>query len=206
MNMISQAFQDEVHDSQQCFRRLLKAMSEPGTIVTLDRCDGFGALMPATTQVLLTMADAMTSLWFSSQLQSDSDISDNIRFHCSAPVVMSQQEADFAVFSSRDQSEYDWLSPQFDIGDEAYPDRSATVIVEVESFYEGSELTLTGPGIRQERVVCLGGLSESLFSYLEQRQERVAFPLGVDFIFTSGRQVMCFPRTTKVEVALCTLP
>lgn len=42
MTTITTAFQDAVHDSQQCFRLLLKAMSEPGEIVTLEMSEGFG--------------------------------------------------------------------------------------------------------------------------------------------------------------------
>ncbi len=34
---------------------LLKAMSEPGTVVTLNRCEGFGSMMSAAAQTLLSM-------------------------------------------------------------------------------------------------------------------------------------------------------
>lgn len=47
-----------VQDAQHSFRRLLKAMSEPGVIVALHQLKrGWQPLNIATTSVLLTLAD-----------------------------------------------------------------------------------------------------------------------------------------------------
>ena len=57
------AFQDSVHDSQQCFRLILKAMSEPGTKVSLPRVDAELPIANAILSILLTLVDQSSSLW-----------------------------------------------------------------------------------------------------------------------------------------------
>ncbi|WP_295895561.1 phosphonate C-P lyase system protein PhnH [uncultured Vibrio sp.] len=205
MSMISPAFQDAVHDSQQCFRLLLKAMSEPGTVVTLDRCDGFGNMMSAAAQTLLSMADNATPIWLSPAYIQDRAVSENIKFHVSAPMVESLEQASFAVYSLQDLDNQDWHNLPFNIGNEEYPDTSTTVLIELDSVLDGAELMLSGPGIEVQRNVKLKGAPTALITYLMQRQEDVNFPLGVDFIFVCDQQVMCLPRTTNVEVPVCTL-
>ena len=55
------AFNLPVQDAQQSFRRLLKAMSEPGVIVALHQLKhGWQPLGLATTSVLLTLVDGDT--------------------------------------------------------------------------------------------------------------------------------------------------
>lgn len=58
---LQSAFNLPVQDAQQCFRRLLKAMSEPGVIVALHQLKhGWQPLGLATTSVLLTAVDGDT--------------------------------------------------------------------------------------------------------------------------------------------------
>ena len=57
------AFMLPVQDAQHSFRRLLKAMSEPGVIVALHQLKrGWQPLNIATTSVLLTLADNDTNI------------------------------------------------------------------------------------------------------------------------------------------------
>lgn len=61
-----------VQDAQHSFRRLLKAMSEPGVIVALHQLKrGWQPLNIATTSVLLTLADNDTPVWLSTPLNND---------------------------------------------------------------------------------------------------------------------------------------
>ncbi|PMJ90753.1 phosphonate C-P lyase system protein PhnH [Vibrio sp. 10N.261.55.A7] len=205
MSMISPAFQDAVHDSQQCFRLLLKAMSEPGTIVTLDRCDGFGSMMSASAQTLLSMSDNVTPIWLSPSFLQDRAISENIKFHVSVPIVESLEQASFAAFSLQDLDSQDWCSLPFNTGNEEYPDSSTTVIIELDSLAGGAALELSGPGIESHKTAYLNGAPNALITFLMHRQDQMAFPLGIDVIFVADQQVMCLPRTTKVEVPVCTL-
>ena len=58
------AFTLPVQDAQHSFRRLLKAMSEPGAIVSLHQLThGWQPLNVATTSVLLALADNDTPVW-----------------------------------------------------------------------------------------------------------------------------------------------
>ena len=205
MSMISPAFQDAVHDSQQCFRLLLKAMSEPGTVVTLNRCEGFGSMMSAAAQTLLSMADNATPIWLSSTVKADHAVTENIKFHIGAPIAEQPQQAGFAVISAQDLLAIDWTELTFNLGNEEYPDTSTTVVIEVDNFNSGIDMSLSGPGIQSEQIVSFNGLPEGFVSYLKERQSLVKFPLGVDFIFVADQQVLCLPRTTKVEVTSCTL-
>lgn len=205
MSMISPAFQDAVHDSQQCFRLLLKAMSEPGKVVTLNRCDGFGSMMSAAAQTLLSMADNATPIWLSETFKADHAVTENIKFHIGAPLVDQTQQASFAVISEQDLMDLDWSELTFNLGNEEYPDTSTTVIVELDSFGAGTELELSGPGIKTTQTTSISGLPADFIAYLEVRQRLVKFPLGVDFIFVANQQVLCLPRTTKVEMMTCTL-
>ncbi|PSW16859.1 phosphonate C-P lyase system protein PhnH [Photobacterium sanctipauli] len=201
MSHITSAFKDAVHDSQACFRRLLTAMSEPGRVVELDRCHGFGEMMPATSQVLLAMADNSTPLWLSAHLQQDAAAVENIHFHTGASTSAVESNAAFAVISQQDLQQMEQQALSFNEGDEEYPDRSTTVIIETDSVDSGASFVLSGPGIKDHTQVQLGSLPAWLQVRLCEQAEQ--FPLGLDFIFVSGQQAVAIPRSTSVEVAPC---
>ncbi|CDZ85301.1 carbon-phosphorus lyase complex subunit [Citrobacter koseri] len=95
------AFTLPVQDAQQSFRRLLKAMSEPGVIVALHQLKhGWQPLNLATTSVLLTLVDGDTPVWLAPSINNDI-ASQNLRFHTSAPLVEQPQQAAFAVAEER---------------------------------------------------------------------------------------------------------
>ncbi|MGR5177179.1 phosphonate C-P lyase system protein PhnH [Vibrio parahaemolyticus] len=212
MTTITTAFQDAVHDSQQCFRLLLKAMSEPGELVTLEMSKGFGAMHKATTQTLLSLSDNATPIWLSESHLKDAAIRENIRFHCGSPVTERQNSASFAVIAEQDLADFDWNNATFSLGCEEYPDQSTTVIVELGSLGKGLvanyskgdiTLTLTGPGIESQSVMNIGVVSQAFQHFLQGRQEHFAFPLGIDLVLVSGEIIACLPRTTLVEVNPC---
>ena len=91
------AFMLPVQDAQHSFRRLLKAMSEPGVIVALHQLKrGWQPLNIATTSVLLTLADNDTPVWLSTPLNNDI-VNQSLRFHTNAPLVNQPEQATFAV-------------------------------------------------------------------------------------------------------------
>ncbi|CAH0530297.1 phosphonate C-P lyase system protein PhnH [Vibrio hippocampi] len=203
MTTITTAFSDAVHDSQHCFRQLLKAMSEPGQKVSLDRCEGFGTMHSATSQLLLTMADNATPIWLSPSLLTQDAVVDNLRFYCGSPLTTSCEQSAFAVISAVDIATFDWQSAVFNLGTEEYPDQSTTVVVEIEDQMMGQTVSLSGPGIERSHSLELGGAPAEFIQFLQQRQERFPFPLGIDLILVSQRQVVAIPRTTKVKVMPC---
>ena len=166
------AFMLPVQDAQHSFRRLLKAMSEPGVIVALHQLKrGWQPLNIATTSVLLTLADNDTPVWLSTPLNNDI-VNQSLRFHTNAPLVSQPEQATFAVT------------------DEA-------LILQVASLSGGRMLRLTGAGIAEERMIA-PQLPECILHELTERPH--PFPLGIDLILTCGERLLAIPRTTHVEV------
>lgn len=225
MSAIAAGFGDTIHDSQYCFRELLTAMSQPGTLVELNLAQGFGGMMPASTQVLLALADNSTPVWLSNAFASDIAIKENLNFHLGCAILSSQKGAEplseiqqkpsFGVISQQDMANFDWSQTSFYVGCEEYPDRSTTVIVEVaglstvpcslsESDAESPVvLRLSGPGIEHEARVVVQSLSPTAISAMLSQRKTHKFPLGLDFILVSGEQVVALPRSTTVEVMPC---
>ncbi|OEF28978.1 phosphonate C-P lyase system protein PhnH [Vibrio rumoiensis] len=213
MSAIAAGFGDTIHDSQFCFRQLLTAMSQPGTLVELNLVQGFGHMMPASTQVLLALADNSTPVWLSEQFEHDVAVTENLNFHLGCSLLKSQQhdiqkQANFALIAEQDVADFNWSQSQFYVGNEEYPDRSTTVIVEVAGLSNqpcGSalHLSLTGPGIETEKPLFIQShCFDSLNAMLTLRKTH-RFPLGLDFIVVSGEQVVALPRSTTVEVMPC---
>ena len=188
------AFTLPVQDAQHSFRRLLKAMSEPGVIVALHQLKhGWQPLNVATTSVLLTLADNDTPVWLSNALHNDI-VSQSLRFHTNAPLVEQPQQATFAVSSDTISSEQ--LNALCE-GSDVAPETSATLIVQVSSLSGGRMLRLTGAGIAEERMIA-PQLPNCILHELTERPH--PFPLGVDLILTCGERLLAIPRTTHVEV------
>ena len=188
------AFNLPVQDAQQSFRRLLKAMSEPGVIVALHSLQhGWKPLNIASTSVLLTLADNDTPVWLSNALHNDI-VSQSLRFHTNAPLVEQPQQATFAVSSDTISSEQ--LNALCE-GSAVAPETSATLILQVASLSGGRMLRLTGAGIADERMVA-PQLPECIIHELTERPH--PFPLGIDLILTCGERLLAIPRTTHVEV------
>ena len=139
------AFTLAVQDAQHSFRRLLKAMSEPGVIVSLHQLSqGWLPLNLATTSVLLTLADNDTPVWLSGALSNDI-ASQNLRFHTSAPLVEQPRQAVFAV--ADEHISHEQLNALSE-GSAVAPETSATLILQVSSLSGGRMLRLTGEGLQ----------------------------------------------------------
>ncbi|KNC95509.1 phosphonate C-P lyase system protein PhnH [Trabulsiella odontotermitis] len=191
---LQMAFTLPVQDAQHSFRRLLKAMSEPGVIVSLHQLKhGWQPLNLATTSVLLTLADNDTPVWLSAAVNNDI-ARQNLRFHTNAPLVDQPQQAVFAV--ADDALSADQLNAM-SAGSAVAPETSATLIVQVAGLSGGRMLRLTGAGIAEERMIA-PQLPECLLHELTERPH--PFPLGVDLILTCGERLLAIPRTTHVEV------
>lgn len=188
------AFTSAVHDAQHCFRRLLKAMSEPGVIVSLPQLKhGWPPLNPATTSVLLTLVDNDTPLWLSNAMDNDL-VRQNLRFHTNAPRVSQPQHSLFAIADHTLSAEQLNALPS---GSDISPESSATLILQLPALSGGRMLRLTGPGIQEERMIA-PQLPACITDELTDRPH--AFPTGIDVILTCGDRALAIPRTTLVEV------
>lgn len=187
-------FPDPVADSQRAFRSLLDAIARPGTVhrIAADLSPP-APLALAAAATLLTLVDFETPLWLDPAAATPAVLAWT-RFHCGAPVVDAPEPARFAVVTDPDA-----LLPfdRFSLGDDAFPDRSATVIVQVADLQVGSGWRLTGPGIETAARLAVDGLPPA---FLEAwAGNRALFPRGVDLFLTAGDRVAALPRTVRVE-------
>lgn len=191
---LAPGFADPVLDAAGAFRALLDAMARPGTVRAL----GHGLrppapLSPAATAALLTLADADAPVWLAPSRRS-ADIAEFLRFHLAAAPAERPADAAFAI------GRWDELGAIEDwaIGTPEYPDRSATLIVEVDGLAEGAGARLTGPGIETARLLRVEGASAGFWPFVVAN--RALFPLGVDLILTCGAQVAALPRSVRADI------
>lgn len=171
--------------SARAFREILEAMACPGTIRRVQGARPPQQLSVAAGVALLVLTDPTTRLHLAGCADTPA-VHDWIAFHTGAPLVRAE-EADFAV------GIWDALQPvtRFRIGQPDYPDRSTTLIVEVDRLVNHGP-ALTGPGI--ETAAWLNLPETTAF-----RANRAQFPLGFDTLFTAGDRIAGLPRSTRVE-------
>ncbi|HEY0294301.1 MAG TPA: phosphonate C-P lyase system protein PhnH [Bordetella sp.] len=188
-------FADAPVDSQTVFRTLLDALAHPGRIYALDVQSGVPAgLSPAMTAALLTLVDIDAPLWLPAG--ASADMARFLRFHCSSRIM---EKPDMATFVAVPAGSAMPALTDCDPGDPAYPDRSATLLIEVESLETGAPLRLAGPGIKDVQMLRPQGLPGDFLA--QWKANTLRFPLGVDVILTQGRLVCGLPRTCRIVEA-----
>jgi alpha-D-ribose 1-methylphosphonate 5-triphosphate synthase subunit PhnH len=187
--MISDAlrggFSDASTQSAHAFRAILDALARPGHIVELEGAAPPAPLSRAAGVVLLTLCDGTTPIHLAGAYDCAA-VRDWIAFHCGAPLVA----ADKAMFALGGWAALQPVS-RFAIGLPDYPDRAATLIVEMPELRQAGA-ALRGPGI--ETVAHLNLPERAAFA-----ANSAQFPLGFDCIFTAGAQAAGLPRSTSVE-------
>ncbi|MGY9036702.1 MAG: phosphonate C-P lyase system protein PhnH [Rhodobacterales bacterium] len=171
-------------DAVRAFRGLMTAMARPGTI-----CDVSGATPPAPLSVaagtaILTLCDPDTPIYLGAACDTQ-DVRDWITFQTGAPFA----PADKAMFAVGCWD--DLPLANFAIGTAEYPDRSATLIVEMPELSPHGA-TLSGPGIKDSTGLSLPDCAAF-------QANATLFPLGLDFIFTCADRLAALPRTTRVR-------
>jgi alpha-D-ribose 1-methylphosphonate 5-triphosphate synthase subunit PhnH len=193
MSDIATGFTDPAHDSQRLFRNVLDAFAHPGRIVALAQAPAaVPPLSQAATAFLLTFVDRDAPLWVAPSVDTPA-IRDFVRFHTGAPVVPREADALFAVVTPARMP----LLDGFAVGTDPYPDRSATLVVEVPSLRGGNACVFRGPGIDGQTHAAIGGLPPSFWS--EWAANHALFPCGVDLVFTAGSELLALPRSIAVE-------
>ena len=187
-------FENAVLDSQAIFRAALNAFSFPGKVQVLDRVpDPPPPLAPATAAYLLMIADLDTPIW----LDDGADIKpvqDFLRFHCGCPLVHEPEEAAIAIVAEPSQAPRLGI---FALGDELYPDRSATVIFQVSSFTQGHNVTARGPGVKDSNQFQINGLPD--WFWQDWTTNYACYPLGIDVLLTRGAEAIGLPRSIHLE-------
>jgi alpha-D-ribose 1-methylphosphonate 5-triphosphate synthase subunit PhnH len=193
VNVLAPGLADPAHDAQRLFRAMLDAFAHPGRVVSLpDPPAGPGTICPATTAYLLTLVDRDTPLWLAPEFDLPA-VRDFVRFHTGAPIVAERGDAVFAVLAHDIASSLEG----FAIGTDPYPDRSATLVIEVPVLGAGAARRWRGPGIDGETAVAVGGLAADFWQ--AWADNHALFPCGVDVVFAAGSQLLALPRSIAVE-------
>lgn len=177
-------FKNAPTDAAHAFRSIMTAMARPGEISTVEGATPPAPLSVAAGVTLLTLCDPDTPVHLGASVDTQ-EIRDWVTFHTGAPLV-GAKDSMFAVGEWQDLTLGD-----FPIGTSEYPDRSATLIVEVPTL-DNTGATLAGPGIKDTAKLSVpetGAFQEN----------RLHFPLGLDFIFTCGNRLAGLPRSTRVS-------
>lgn len=179
-------FADPPIQSAWGFRAAMTAMARPGDIMTVTGAQAPAPVSVAASVLMLVLCDPDTPVWLAPSHDSDA-LRRWIAFHTGARVVAARGDAAFALGA------WDSLLPLADYrnGTPDYPDRSATLIVEL-PVLRAEGAMIQGPGIKNSARL-------SLPEVAPLRTNHALFPLGLDFFFTSGSALAALPRSTVVS-------
>lgn len=181
-------FADPPVQAARAFRAVMEALARPGTIATLAGAAPPAPASAAAGALLLTLADGTTPVWLAPSHEGGR-LAAWLAFHAGARLAAAPEDAAFALGT------WDALAPvlhRLPAGSPDYPDRSATLIVELPALApQGTRLT--GPGIREAAHLPLP--DPAAFAANHAR-----FPLGFDAFLTCGDRLAGLPRSTRPEV------
>ena len=187
-------FADKVLSAQSTFRSVMDAMARPGSVQRIVPLTGAtGPMMRGTAAIALTLFDHDTPLWLDARMAEGTDLVKWLKFHTGAPVVQDCSIASFALIG--DGAALPSLD-RFAIGTSEYPDRSTTVIVQVDSLASGRSFELHGPGI--DGVATLQASIKPFDLFERLRINEALFPRGIDVVLVADDAVVAIPRTTRV--------
>ena len=185
---------DAARMMQATFRAVLDAMAAPGTVHPLVATIAAPPpLASAAAAVALALCDHDTPVWLDAPLRTSDDVCDWLRLHCGCRLVAEPRGAAFAFVAAPHA-----LPPldSFNLGTPDYPDRSTTLVLQVESLQSGPPLMLAGPGIRDRQVLRATGLPDDMPALLAAN--RALFPRGVDFILVAADGIAALPRSVRL--------
>jgi alpha-D-ribose 1-methylphosphonate 5-triphosphate synthase subunit PhnH len=192
--MLTAAFADPVLSAQTIFRAVLNAMARPGSPQPL----GVALSPPAplnkgAAAVALTLCDQDTPVWLDAELRASASVREWLGFHCGCRLVDDPATAAFA-FAGRPAK-----VPMFDtfnIGTADYPDRSTTIVLQVDTLDSERGLVLSGPGIRDRSTLSAAPLPSDMCDRLARN--RSLFPQGIDLILATHDAIAALPRSVRV--------
>ncbi len=197
MNELMSGFADPPLDSARAFRVMLEATAHPGRILRLGvGIDAPRPLLATTAAICLVLCDYDTPVWLAPALSSGSVV-DYLRFHTGAPISSDVKAARFLICDPVSAAA---ALPDADIGSAEYPDRSATLVLQVSEFAAGMPVVLRGPGIEAVQEFRAAGLDRPFWEAVQDNHR--LFPLGRDFVFASPDQIAALPRSTDVAIGV----
>ena len=187
-------FADKVLSAQSTFRSVMEAMACPGSVRHVAATVGTPwQLMRGTAAIALTFFDHDTPIFLDAGMSQTSEVARWLKFHSGAPVVADASISHFALIA--DPSRLSDLA-SFALGSNEYPDRSTTLILQVESLTWGLRYELCGPGIDGIATLQAAIAPTDLFDRLSINE--TLFPRGIDVVLVSGEEIVAIPRTTRL--------
>ena len=204
-------FANPVEDAQAVFRAALDALARPGIPVPLPALPpplAATGLSQGMLALALTLCDNDTPLWLDAAADTP-QMRHHLRFHTASPFAESPMAAAFAFIAQPlDMPRLDAFHP----GETNFPDRSATLIINVDfSEHNGESRELTGPGVKGNDEGHWQGFSVAglpLWFWENWEANHAAYPLGVDVIFVESSRhasgaaqvrLLGLPRTARVR-------
>jgi len=196
VNALEGGFSNPVLDAQSVFRALMNAMARPCNIARID----VGLAPPAPLHsaagaVASALIDGDTPYWLDSALD-DEALRSWLAFHTGGRPAASMPQAAFALVGEPSS-----MPPfeRFAQGSQEYPDRSATLVLQLEALEGGASLTFAGPGIKDRAMIAPRGLPVDFAAQWNANRKR--FPCGVDLILTASDALACLPRSARLIAA-----
>jgi len=192
--MTAAKFPHSVLSAQSTFRAILDATARPGSVRSLPGvAEAPAPLSFGAAAVALALCDHDTPVWIDTGLSASAPVREWLRFYCGCPIAQNPREAAFA-FAAEPAA----LPPfeAFNLGTADYPDRSTTIVLQVQSFEAGPQLTLSGPGIRGRAAFRASPLPADIAARL--RSNRELFPRGIDLMLVTPQAVAALPRSVIV--------
>ena len=187
-------FADKVLSAQNTFRSVMDAMARPGSVHCIASASGTPpGMMRGTAAIALTLFDHDTPLWLDPRMSEAPEVEKWLKFHTSAPIVSDPSIASFALIGNA--AELPALDG-FSFGSNEYPDRSTTLILQVDSLTDGPALQLRGPGI--DGAATLRAAIKPLDLFERLSINATLFPRGIDLVLVADDAVVAIPRTTRV--------
>ncbi|MBA3446454.1 MAG: phosphonate C-P lyase system protein PhnH [Pseudaminobacter sp.] len=186
-------FADPLFQSQAAFRAVMDAMARPGSVhaVSCDALSPPAPLLPAAAAVALTLCDHDTAVWLDPPLAQAPGLADWLTFHTGAAITANPARAAFALIQLGARLDLD----RFNLGTDEYPDRSTTLIVQVDGFSGGEAMMLSGPGILGLRPFAPRSLPADFVT--RWAANNALFPRGVDLVLCSAAELAALPRSTR---------
>jgi alpha-D-ribose 1-methylphosphonate 5-triphosphate synthase subunit PhnH len=186
-------FADKVLSAQSTFRSVMDAMARPGSVQRIVAAAGTpSSVMRGAAAIALTLFDHDTPVWLDPLMSETSEVTKWLKFHTGAPVVRDSSICSFALIG--DATALPALD-RFAFGSNEYPDRSTTLILQVDSLSQGPSFELRGPGIDGVAILQATIQPRDLFERLAINA--ALFPRGIDVVLVHDDSIVAIPRSTR---------